>query len=162
MQLAKREKYLVVFAAIFIAAALVFTLLIMPFWEERTRLRNNVAVQQNSLEQMAGLRREYLLLQQDSGTVARRLAARAKNFTLFSFLEKAAGDAGVKENIKSMKPSASTGTVPQSRFAAKWPRFEITGYWMAKPGQLAETGLGISSITRRYFTSPRSMPSSPW
>ena len=61
---------------------------------------------------MAALRQEYLLLEQDSKTLAQRLARRAQNFTLFSFLEQAAGSAGVKENIKSMKPSASTGKGP--------------------------------------------------
>ena len=58
---------------------------------------------------MVTLRQEYLLLQQDSDILAQRLTSRPKNFTLFSFLEKAAGDAGVKKNIKYMKPSASTG-----------------------------------------------------
>jgi general secretion pathway protein M len=109
MQLAKREKYYIAVAVIVIVFALVIQFAIMPFFEKRDRYKNNVTVKQDNLQQMAVLRQEYLLLQQDSDTLAQRLAKRPKNFTLFSFLEKAAGDAGVKDNIKSMKPSAATG-----------------------------------------------------
>ena len=112
MQLAKREKYLIILAAIVIILALVIQLAIMPFVDKRERYSNNVAVKQKNLQEMVGLRQEYLALQQDSDILAQRLAKRPKSFTLFSFLEKAAGDAGVKENIKSMKPSASTGKGP--------------------------------------------------
>ncbi len=112
MQLAKREKYLITLAAIVIGIAVVIQVAIMPFFNARERYKNNVAAKQKSLEQMVVLRQEYLLLQQGSDTLALRLAKRPKNFTLFSFLEKAAGDAGVKDNIKSMKPSASTGKGP--------------------------------------------------
>ncbi len=109
MQLAKREKYFVAVAVIVIVSAVIIQFVIMPFVEKRERFKNNVTVKQNNLQQMVGLRQEYLLLQKDSDTLAQRLKSRPKNFTLFSFLEKAAGDSGVKDNIKSMKPSASTG-----------------------------------------------------
>ena len=112
MQLAKREKYLIALAVIVIVFAFVIQLAIMPFFEKRERFKNNVTVKQNNLQEMVALRQEYQLLQQDSDTLALRLTSRPKNFTLFSFLEKAAGDAGVKKNIKYMKPSASSGKGP--------------------------------------------------
>ena len=112
MQLAKREKYLITLAVLVIVFALVIQLVISPFLEKKKRYENNVVTKQNNLQQMATLRQEYLLLEQDSKILAQRLAQRPKNFTLFSFLEKAAGNAGVKDNIKSMKPSASTGKGP--------------------------------------------------
>jgi general secretion pathway protein M len=112
MQLAKREKYLITLAVLVIVFALVIQLVISPFLEKKKRHENNVVTKQQNLQQMATLRQEYLLLEQDSKILAQRLAQRPKNFTLFSFLEKAAGDAGVKDNIKSMKPSASTGKGP--------------------------------------------------
>ena len=112
MQLAKREKYLITLAVLVIVFALVVQLVIAPFLEKKKRYENNVQTKQNNLQQMATLRQEYLLLEQDSKILAQRLTQRPKNFTLFSFLEKAAGDAGVKDNIKSMKPSASTGKGP--------------------------------------------------
>ena len=109
MQLAKREKYLVTLAVVAMVLALVIQFAIMPFVDKRERYKNNVTVQQNNLQQISALQQEYLLLQQDSDTLTQRLKNRPQNFTLFSFLEKAAGDSGVKNNIKSMKPSASAG-----------------------------------------------------
>lgn len=112
MQLAKREKYLIALAVIVVVAALLIQLVLVPFWDKREQFRNSVTVKQNNLQQMAGLRQEYLLLQQGSDTLAQSLKSRPENFTLFSFLEKAAGSAGVKEKIKYMKPSAATGKGP--------------------------------------------------
>jgi general secretion pathway protein M len=109
MQLAKREKYFIALAVTAIVLALVIELIIAPFFEKRERLQSNLAVKQSNLQEMIALRQEYMALQKDSNTLAQRLAGRPKNFTLFSYLEKAAGDAGIKDNIKYMKPSASTG-----------------------------------------------------
>ena len=112
MQLAKREKYLISLAVIVMVLALVIQLGIMPFVEKREQYNNKVTANQKNLQEMVNLRQEYLVLQQGSDILAQRLAKRPKSFTLFSFLEKAAGEAGVKENIKSMKPSASTTKGP--------------------------------------------------
>jgi general secretion pathway protein M len=143
MQLAKREKYLIALAVIIIVFAVIIQLVVMPFFEKRERYRNNVTVKQNNLQQMVALRQEYLLLQKDSDTLAQRLTSRPKSFTLFSFLEKAAGDAGVKNNIKYMKPSASTGTGPfkESLVEMKLERItlgQMVGYLklIESPGKL--------------------------
>jgi general secretion pathway protein M len=133
MQLAKREKYFIALAVIFIVLALLIQLLIAPFFEKKESLQNNLAVKQNSLQEMLVLHQEYLALQQDSNSLARRLASRPKNFTLFSYLEKAAGDAGIKDNIKYMKPSASTskGSFKESLVEMKLERItlgQMVGY----------------------------------
>jgi len=109
MQLAKREKYFIALAGTVIVLALVIEFVIAPFFEKKETLQLNLAAKKNSLQEMAALHQEYLGMQQDTNTLARRLASRPENFTLFSYLEKAAGDAGIKDNIKYMKPSASTG-----------------------------------------------------
>ena len=148
MQLAKREKYLVALAGIVIVFALVIQLVIMPFWEKREHYKNSVTVKQNNLEQIGALRQEYLLLQQDSDTLAQRLASRSKNFTLFSFLEKAAGAAGVKDNIKSMKPSASTGRGPFKESLVEMKLERITLGQMVDYLKLIESPTNLVSIKR--------------
>lgn len=148
MQLAKREKYLIALAAIVILSALVILFAIVPFWEKTERLKKNVTVKQNNLQQMVALRQQYLLLQQDSNTLAQRLTARPKNFTLFSFLEKAAGDAGVKDNIKSMKPSASTGKGPFKESLVEMKLERITLGQMVGYLKLIESPEKLVSIKR--------------
>ena len=91
MQLAKREKYLISLAVIVIVLALVIELVVMPFVERRDRYAASIKAKQANMQEMVQLRQEYLALQQDADTLAQRLADRQKSFTLFSFLEKAAG-----------------------------------------------------------------------
>jgi len=148
MQLAKREKYLVTLAVIVIIFAVVIQFAVMPFFEKRERYRNNVTVKEKQLQEIAVLRQEYLLLQQDSDILAQRLANRAKNFTLFSFLEKAAGEAGVKGNIKSMKPSASTGKGPFKESLVEMKLERITLGQMVGYLKLIESPKNLVSIKR--------------
>ena len=148
MQLAKREKYFIALAAIVIVFAFVILFVIMPFFEKRERYRNNVAVQQNNLQEMVALRQQYLLLQQDSDTLVQRLAKRPNSFTLFSFLEKAAGNAGVKDNIKSMKPSASTGKGPFKESLVEMKLERITLGQMVGYLKLIESPENLVSVKR--------------
>jgi general secretion pathway protein M len=148
MQLAKREKYFIALAVIVIVFALIMQFAITPFLEKRERYKNNVTVKKNDLQQMVSLRQEYLLLQQDSETLAQRLAKRPKNFTLFSFLEKAAGDAGVKNNIKSMKPSASTGKGPFKEALVEMKLERITLGQMVGYLKLIESPETLVSVKR--------------
>jgi general secretion pathway protein M len=148
MQLAKREKYFIALAVIVIVFALIMQFAITPFLEKRERYKSNVTVKQNDLQQMVALRQEYLLLQQDSETLAQRLAKRPKNFTLFSFLEKAAGDAGVKNNIKSMKPSASTGKGPFKEALVEMKLERITLGQMVGYLKLIESPETLVSVKR--------------
>jgi len=148
MQLAKREKYYITVAVIVIVFALVIQFAIMPFFEKRERYKNNVTVKQNNLQQMALMRQEYLLLQQGSDTMAQRLTKRPENFTLFSFLEMAAGDAGVKDNIKSMKPSASTGKGPFKESLVEMKLERITLGQMVGYLKLIESPENLVSVKR--------------
>ncbi|KPJ99583.1 MAG: hypothetical protein AMJ60_04610 [Desulfobacterales bacterium SG8_35] len=148
MQLAKREKYFITAAVIVIVFALLIQFAIMPFVEKRQRFKNNLTVMQNNLQQMVALRQEYLMLQQESDTLAQRLAGREENFTLFSFLEKAAGIAGVKDNIKSMKPSASTGKGPFKESLVEMKLERITLGQMVGYLKLIESPEKLVSIKR--------------
>jgi len=148
MQLAKREKYFIALAVAVIVLALVIQFALMPFFAKRERYKNNVTVKQNNLQQMIALRSEYLLLQQDSDTLAQRLVNRPKNFTLFSFLEKAAGDAGVKDNIKSMKPSASTGKGPFKESLVEMKLERVTLGQMVGYLKLIESPENLVSVKR--------------
>jgi general secretion pathway protein M len=148
MQLAKREKYFIALAVVVIVAAFIIQFAIMPFVEKREQFKNNVNVKQNNLQQMVVLRQEYQALQQDSDTLAQRLQSRPKNFTLFSFLEKAAGDSGVKDNIKSMKPSASTGKGPFKESLVEMKLERITLGQMVGYLKLIESPENLVSVKR--------------
>ena len=108
--LAKREKYFVGIAACSILIFLLFQFFISPFFENRKRMQRGVKAKEVGLKEILILSAEYEAYKRDSRGIQQLLARRKKGFTLFAFLEKAAGEAGVKENIEYMKPSASKGT----------------------------------------------------
>ena len=148
MQLAKREKLLISLAVGVIVLVLAVQLAIMPFVNKRERYRNSVEAKQRDLQEMMLLRQEYLALQQDSDVVAKRLAGRPQNFTLFSFLEKAAGEAGVKDNIKYMKPSASSTKGPFKESLVEMKLEKITLGQMVGYLKLIESPVNLVNIKR--------------
>jgi general secretion pathway protein M len=109
MKLARREKYFVSGAAVFIGAFLLLQLLVFPFFERMKRVQRGVEAKEDALEEIVRLSAEYQRYQRGSQDVRQALSRRRGGFTLFSFLEREAGDAGVKEYIKYMKPSTSSG-----------------------------------------------------
>ncbi len=96
-------------------ALTVFCLLqfvVFPMAENRKRLRRSILAKETGLKEMVRLSGEYAALGRQSQTVESVIKGRTPGFTLFSFLEKAAGEAGVKRHIKYMKPSSSKGEGP--------------------------------------------------
>ena len=148
MQLAKREKYLIGLAVCVIVFAVLIQLVLMPFVDGRQRMQNSVAAQERNLQEIVRLSQEYKALEQDSETLTQRLTSRPGNFTLFSFLEKAAGKAGVKNNIKYMKPSASTGKGPFKEALVEMKLERITLKQMVDYLKLIESPDDIVSVKR--------------
>ncbi len=112
MRLARRERYLVSLAACCIAIFLVFQFLVFPFFENRRRIQRGLKAKEKGLEEIMKLKADYQAYQKGSQNIQQALGKRKAGFTLFSFLEKAAGEAEVKARIKYMKPSVSSGTGP--------------------------------------------------
>ncbi len=112
MKLARREKFFVMAAVLFIAVFFLFQFLIFPFFTAKGRIKKGVQAKENALKEMAVLISEFKRYKNDSLGIKKVLGHRKQGFTLFSFLEKAAGEANVKEHIKYKKPSTSVGPDP--------------------------------------------------
>ncbi|MDB9822801.1 hypothetical protein OAC89_03795 [Deltaproteobacteria bacterium] len=112
IKLAKREKYFVSIAAGLIAVFFLFQFLVFPFVEKRERLLKGINTKEDGLKEIALLRSEYEDYKRYSQSIETVLSGRKKGFTLFSFLENAAGDAQVKDHITYMKPSSTKGSGP--------------------------------------------------
>jgi general secretion pathway protein M len=112
MRLARREKYLVSGAACAIVIFCLFQFVVFPFFDKRERLQRGTKVKENELKQIVLLAAEYDAQKRNSQGIGNFLRHRKKGFTLFSYLEREAGSAEVKDRIKYMKPSTSKGTGP--------------------------------------------------
>jgi len=112
MKLARREKYFISIAAVSISIFLLFEFLIFPFLEKRERIQGGLKAKEERMREIVMLGAEYQAIKKSSQVIDQLLAGRKKGFTLFSFLDRAAGEAEVKDHIKYMKPSTSKGKGP--------------------------------------------------
>lgn len=96
--------------AVAIGVFVLFKAVVFPFADKMERLERGVRAKEQGLKDIARLSAEYQSYQKGSRGIQQVLAKRPKGFTLFSFLERAAGEAQIKDNIKYMKPSVSSQT----------------------------------------------------
>jgi general secretion pathway protein M len=108
LQINKREKIAIWIGVGVVGLFLVLQLIVNPFIDSRRRLFRRIEVQTQTLQEMQELRMEYASIQGSADEVRASVAARRTGFTLFSFLDSLAGQAGLKDRIAYMKPSTST------------------------------------------------------
>jgi general secretion pathway protein M len=106
IQLNRREKIGLVAAAAVILVVGLVELVISPVSAYVNRLDRTLAAQSAALAEMQRLTAQYESLRADSEAQQARLNQRQKGFTLFSFLDRTAGQVRLKDRIAYMKPSA--------------------------------------------------------
>ena len=126
LKLSNREKYYVGGGLFLLVLFLVVQLALIPFIDAKERARRSVTANEKILQEMYSLSADYKALQGGSLNIKQALSQRPKDFTLFSFLEKQAGKAGVKPNIKYMKPSTSVETGPYQESSVEMKIEKIT------------------------------------
>ncbi len=103
--LEKREKMMVVGLGGMVALLLLYNFLLAPLLSTRENLQKSLVKKEVELQEIKKLQQEYRILQSQSTDIKGRISRRAKDFTLFSYIEKHAALAKVKKNIKYLKPS---------------------------------------------------------
>jgi general secretion pathway protein M len=121
LNLNKREKAAVYFAGIFIVFFLFIQFIITPVFEKRNELIERLDSKQNTVAEMNKLQEEYFVIQKKAEISRQGFANRPPGFTLFSFLDKLAGESGVKNQISYMKPSS----VEEEKSGLKLSRVEM-------------------------------------
>jgi general secretion pathway protein M len=112
-QLTKSQKQTLISGLVFVAAALLVQFAVFPYFDARQKVIRAIAGSEKTLRELANLSAEYGVLRQRSEEIRRAIERRPPGFALFSYLEKRAGDAGVKTNIKSINPLKS---VPEGAY----------------------------------------------
>jgi general secretion pathway protein M len=104
-KLNRREKYIIYGAGCLLGLLIIIQFVITPFFENRAQLQRSLQGKKVELEEMQRLQAEYQLLREKLQLSEARFSKREKGFTLFSFLDQLAGQAGIKDRISYMKPS---------------------------------------------------------
>ncbi|WP_144681526.1 type II secretion system protein GspM [Desulfobotulus alkaliphilus] len=119
-----RENRILMAASILVLVMLADLMVFSPVRDWRSRLDRSISVKSETLEELQALALRYRTLQGSDQGAADTLAARQQDFTLFGFLERVAGETGVKRNIASMKPGSSEDRTTGMRFSVVEMRLE--------------------------------------
>jgi len=126
-QLTTSQKHTVTAGLVFAGVALLAQLIIVPYFEARQKVRSAIAASDKDLRELTALGGEYGVLMQRTEEIRRASERRPPGFTLFSYLEKRAGDAAVKTNIRSLTPLmlAPTGAYEETAVEMKLDRLTM-------------------------------------
>ena len=107
-KLDKNQRYIVAGTAAFVLAALVLELVIFPLWDANVKIKQTLQINQKKLDEVIKLDAEFAGQEAKISKIKRVMSTRTANFSLFSYLEKKAAQAGVRGNIKFMNSSRGT------------------------------------------------------
>lgn len=107
-KLDKRQRYIVGGTAAFVFIALLLKLVIFPLWDAQAKIRQTVQINQKKLDEVIKLDAEFTGQEVKIAKIKKVMSSRTADFSLFSYLEKKATQAGVRGNIKYMNSSQGT------------------------------------------------------
>jgi general secretion pathway protein M len=105
--MSRRERYAVAAAGVVFGVFIVFQFMIFPVLEAKDGLSEKLVNEKNNLQEYIALQAEYNSIKSKTARLTTGNGDRGETFTLFSFLDKLAGEAGVKDTITYMKPSTA-------------------------------------------------------
>jgi len=124
--LTQSQKYYLTAGLIFICGAIIAQFVVFPFMDAKERLNRSVAAAEKTLAELKILGAEYGVLKQKSLEIQDILSKRSRDFALFSYLERKAGEVGVKSHIKSMNPLKGKTVGPYEETAVDMQLDKIT------------------------------------
>jgi general secretion pathway protein M len=101
----KRERHGIMLAATVIAIFLIAVLIVEPFLSRTAAMKNSLQTKANMLGEMQKLQSEINALKQQATVSKSRFQGRQKGFSLYSFMDRLAGESGIKDQITRMKPT---------------------------------------------------------
>ncbi len=106
-KLTRREKYSLYTVSGIICLFIFMQFIVLPVFDKQDRLKRSLKVKTKILQHMIALKSEHDAIIQRTDLSEVHFENREKGFTLFSFLDKLSGKAGIKDHITYMKPSTT-------------------------------------------------------
>jgi len=103
-KLGARQKKTVIAGAVVVALIIFVQFAFMPFLEGKKKMKRSLALNEATLKEVYKLESEYSSIKQDVSAIEAALSRRTPDFSFFSFIEKKAGETGVRGNMKSLQP----------------------------------------------------------
>jgi general secretion pathway protein M len=141
-----------------VLVVLLIQLLLLPFMESKKTVQQSIRNNEKTRAEMLLLAKDYEALKRQAGKIQQALASRPQNFSLFSRVEKIAGDAGVKGNIKSMNAAKGAVSGPYEELPVDIRLEKITLRQLTDFLYLLESPQELIRVKRLALTK---MPESP-
>jgi general secretion pathway protein M len=149
----KRERFSVIGASIIVVCFLLFQFAISPLLEKKKLLERQLEVKTKIFADMIELESEYKTIRGNNKNLKQIYSRRDKNFTLFAFLEKLAGSAGIKDSIAYMKPSTTADKYSDIEFSLVEMKFkEIKLSQLISYLHMVETSKNVVFVKRLGIT----------
>ena len=100
-----REKNLIIAGAVCLGIFIFIQFIVFPLYDKKSRLNNAIKGKERELVEILQLQKDYDSIRSKAEQAMQQIARRDKGFTLFSFLDRLAGEKGVKDRIAYMRPS---------------------------------------------------------
>jgi len=132
---------------------IVVQLIVRPLFARNDRLQKQLRARTLALSELQKMRTEYENLQAATLSSSARFDQREKDFTLYKFLNRLAGETGIKENIKSMKPTTTEQKDSRYKISRVDMRLEsITPAQLTDYLHRVETSANMVSIKKMSVT----------
>ncbi len=118
LKLNRKQRITVIACAAAIILILAVQMVLMPFLNGREKMKRSIAASETTLKEMISLGAEYSYMRDNISAIRTAIGGRPADFTLFSFIEKKAGEAGVRGNMKSLQPSKPLQAGPMEEISA--------------------------------------------
>ncbi|WP_159441326.1 type II secretion system protein GspM [Desulfopila aestuarii] len=146
--LSDRERLILIGGGLFVLGVVIYQLIISPYLVAHERLQSSLQRKQAELVEIQRLSQEYAKLRVEEGGLKALLQKRDAGFTLFAFLDKQAENAGVKEQIKYMKPSVIEGDNGLNESVVEMRLEGVTLEKLTQFLQVTESDTNVVSVRR--------------
>ena len=146
--LSDRERLILIGGGLFVLGVVIYQLIISPYLVAHQRLQSSLQRKQAELVEIQRLSQEYAKLRVEEGGLKALLQKRDAGFTLFAFLDKQAENAGVKEQIKYMKPSVIEGDNGLNESVVEMRLEGVTLEKLTQFLQVTESDTNVVSVRR--------------
>lgn len=146
--LSRRERYYLMAGSAVVIIFLVFQFALFPFMDARDRTKRSIDAAEATLSELVVLSAEYQSMRGTSRELSVLIEGRRKDFSLFSFLEQEAGNAGIKPNISYMRPSETLDRGPYREFSVEMRLENITMTQLVEYLHRVESRENLVSVRR--------------
>ncbi len=125
-QLTRSQRTTFTAVLVLVGAALLIQFAVVPYIEARKKVRRSIAVNEKVIRELRTLGAEFGLIRERSERIRQVIERRPPGFALISHLERRAGEAGVKTNLRSMNPLPSLPTGNYEEIAVEMKMDKLT------------------------------------